>query len=152
QNSAAWESNIYMRWLACLRELSTPTTDPRFPEVMRTRPWALKTLNTQLSSWTHLRHDTILYAKQSYTDFGQCTYPTGFIERRVESWQGRGQTLSGGRDLPAALTYQGPYSYVTNHPAEYDPATGNTREPWNETNVVSMTSVQARQLSHLRSF
>jgi hypothetical protein len=29
--------------------------------------WADKQLNTALGSWTELRHDTILYAKQSYT-------------------------------------------------------------------------------------
>src|SRR5439155_342746 len=98
QNSAAWESNIYRRWLECLRKLSAPTTDARFPEAMRTRAWAMKTLNTQLSSWTHLRHDTILYAKQSYTDFGACTYPAGFIEPRLEFWRHLRQTLSGGAD------------------------------------------------------
>ena len=70
QEPSAWDSNIYMNWLACLRELSAPTTDAKFPEAMRTRPWAMKTLDTQLASWTQLRHDTILYAKQSYTDGG----------------------------------------------------------------------------------
>src|SRR6266487_1562824 len=66
QEPSVWDSNIYMNWLACLRDLSAPTTDAKYPEAMRTRPWAMKTLNTQLASWTHLRHDTILYAKQSY--------------------------------------------------------------------------------------
>ena len=70
QTPSAWDSNIYMSWLACLRELSAPTTDPKYPEAMRTRAWAMKTLNTQLASWTQLRHDTILYAKQSYTAGG----------------------------------------------------------------------------------
>ena len=65
QQPGAWDSNIYMSWLACLRELSAPTTGVEFPEAVRTRAWAMKTLNTQLASWTQLRHDTILYAKQS---------------------------------------------------------------------------------------
>ena len=34
---------------------------------MRSKAWADKELNTALGSWTELRHDTILYAKQSYT-------------------------------------------------------------------------------------
>ena len=87
QNPAVWEENIYMSWLATLRELSTPTTDPKYPEAMRTRASAMKTLNTQLASWTQLRHDTILYVKQSYTDCILCYYPAGFVEPRVEFWE-----------------------------------------------------------------
>ena len=32
QQPSAWDSNIYMGWLACLRELSAPTTDAKYPE------------------------------------------------------------------------------------------------------------------------
>ena len=34
---------------------------------MQTEAWQDKTLTTALASWAELRHDTILYAKQSYT-------------------------------------------------------------------------------------
>ena len=34
---------------------------------MQTEAWQDKELNTALASWAELRHDTILYAKQSYT-------------------------------------------------------------------------------------
>jgi len=34
---------------------------------MQTQAWQEKELNSALASWTQLRHDTILYAKQSYT-------------------------------------------------------------------------------------
>ena len=34
---------------------------------MQTKFWQDKELNTALASWTQLRHDTILYVKQSYT-------------------------------------------------------------------------------------
>ena len=67
QQPSEWDENLYMGWLATLRELSKPTTDAKYPEVLRTQAWAMKSLNTQLASWTQLRHDTILYAKQSYT-------------------------------------------------------------------------------------
>lgn len=86
QNQVAWEENLYTNWLATLRELSAPTTEPKYPEAMRTRAWAMKTLNTQLASWTQLRHDTILYAKQSYTGGIRCYYPAGFVEARAEFW------------------------------------------------------------------
>lgn len=87
QNAAIWEENIYMAWLATLRELSSPTTDPKYPEAMRTRAWPMKTLNTQLASWTQLRHDTVLYAKQVYTFCAGCYYPAGFVEPRVSFWE-----------------------------------------------------------------
>jgi len=54
--------------------------------VMRTRPWAMKSLNTQLASWTQLRHDTILYVKQSYTSGADCEYPAGMVEPIPHFW------------------------------------------------------------------
>jgi hypothetical protein len=86
QDKSAWEENLYMHWLACLRELSVPTTDKTYPEAMRTRAWAMKTTNTQLASWTQLRHDTILYAKQSYTGTTLCEYPFGYVEPIPHFW------------------------------------------------------------------
>ena len=87
QDETAWRDNIYMAWLAAIRSLSAPTTSPSYPEAMRTRAWAMKTLNTQLASWTELRHDTLLYEKPSYTGNITCQYPAGFVEPRPEFWQ-----------------------------------------------------------------
>ena len=64
----------------------TPTTGPEYPEALRTRAWALKALNTQLASWTQLRHDTVLYAKQSYTGVPLCEYPAGYVEPVPRFW------------------------------------------------------------------
>ncbi|MBI1830971.1 MAG: DUF3160 domain-containing protein [Planctomycetes bacterium] len=86
QQPSEWDVNLYMGWLATLRELSKPTTDAKYPEVLRTKAWAMKSLNTQLASWTHLRHDTILYAKQSYTSDADCFYPAGFVEPVPHVW------------------------------------------------------------------
>jgi hypothetical protein len=83
----SWDDSLYSMWLGCLRELSVPTTDPKYPEVMRTRAWAGKTINTQLASWTQLRHDTILYVKQSATAMAACDYPAGYVEPRPEFWR-----------------------------------------------------------------
>ena len=82
---SAWGENLYMHWLGSLRELSRPTTDVKYPECMRTHAWAMKSLNTQLASWTELRHDTILYAKQSYTRVS-CFYPAGYVEPVPAFW------------------------------------------------------------------
>src|SRR5262249_32434037 len=43
-------------------------------------------VNTQMASWTQLRHDTILYVKQSYTEGLTCYYPAGFVEPVVPFW------------------------------------------------------------------
>jgi hypothetical protein len=82
----AWEGSLYLHWLACLRELSAPTTGKEYPEAMRTRAWARKTVNTQLASWAQMRHDTILYAKPSYTREADCFYPAGFVEPVPHFW------------------------------------------------------------------
>jgi hypothetical protein len=37
-------------------------------------------MNTQLASWTELRHDNLLYAKQSYTGGGTCSFPRTYVE------------------------------------------------------------------------
>jgi hypothetical protein len=150
---SAWDSNIYMSWLACLRELSTPTTDAKYPEAMRTRAWAMKTLNTQLASWTQLRHDTILYAKQSYTAFGACVYPAGYVEPRVEFWSQFQAMISHAAERIGALRYEGSYAYVTNVPPLFDVETGEVIDPGGpRTNVATLATIQTRQVSHLQNF
>jgi hypothetical protein len=46
----------------------------------------MKTLNTQLASWTQLRHDTVLYVKQSYSGVPVCHYPAGYVEPVPHFW------------------------------------------------------------------
>lgn len=61
-----WNRNLYWGWLYALKVLVQPT-GAGYPAFMGTTAWAHKTLNAALASWTELRHDTILYAKQSNT-------------------------------------------------------------------------------------
>jgi hypothetical protein len=76
-----WNANVYNQWLAALRTLDDPPApQAHFPEVMRREAWQKKQLRAALASWAELRHDTILYAKQSYTAVASCEYPTGFVE------------------------------------------------------------------------
>lgn len=78
---AYWKSNLYVLWLDCLRTLQKDmSAEKRFPEAMKSKAWQMKQLNTQLGSWAELRHDTILYAKQSYTARPTCEYPAGYVE------------------------------------------------------------------------
>ena len=60
-----WGQNLYWAWLYSLQALVEPFPEG-YPNFMRTEAWQKKELNTALASWAELRHDTILYAKQSY--------------------------------------------------------------------------------------
>ncbi|MFO0746014.1 MAG: DUF3160 domain-containing protein, partial [Myxococcota bacterium] len=75
-----WHDSLYNLWLDALRSLNAPPTGKQVPEAMKRDAWAAKMLQTQLASWAELRHDTILYAKQSYTASVGCLYPRGFVE------------------------------------------------------------------------
>ncbi|MEA3255232.1 MAG: DUF3160 domain-containing protein, partial [Candidatus Altiarchaeota archaeon] len=65
-NTMEWNRNLYWSWLYSLKPLLTDFGSG-YPTFMQTEAWQDKELNTVLASWTELRHDTILYAKQSYT-------------------------------------------------------------------------------------
>jgi hypothetical protein len=65
----SWTQNLYWAWLYSFQPLLTPK-DMRYPAFMRTASWTRKELNTALGSWTELKHDTILYAKQVMAEMG----------------------------------------------------------------------------------
>jgi hypothetical protein len=61
-----WYANLYLNWLYVLKALHGEF-GTGYPTFMQTDAWQDKELNTTLASWAQLRHDTILYVKQSYT-------------------------------------------------------------------------------------
>jgi len=61
-----WNRNMYWSWLHTLRALLKDYPSG-YPSFMQTPAWRDKQLSAALASWAQLRHDTILYAKQSYT-------------------------------------------------------------------------------------
>jgi len=65
-NVSEWNRNLYWSWLYSLKIL-LEDVENIYPPFMHTQAWRDKALNTALASWSELRHDTILYAKQSYT-------------------------------------------------------------------------------------
>jgi hypothetical protein len=65
-SDADWNRNLYWSWLFTLQPL-LKEYGTGYPTFMQTTAWQDKELTTALASWTELRHDTILYAKQSYT-------------------------------------------------------------------------------------
>jgi hypothetical protein len=99
-----WQSNLYNLWMSSLRGLSPPAdlrtngTSGLFT-VARTEAWGRRILNTQLASWAELRHDTLLYAKQSYTGVPVCEFPDAYVDpyprffAAIEAFATRGQEL-----------------------------------------------------------
>jgi hypothetical protein len=65
-NETEWNKNLYWSWLFALKPL-LKEYGTGYPTFMQTAAWQDKELTTALASWAELRHDTILYAKQSYT-------------------------------------------------------------------------------------
>lgn len=85
--AATWAENLYWNWLYCLRPLFA-AKGVGYPTFMRAEAWRRKELGTALGSWAQLRHDTILYAKQSYTFETSIPVPgeelAGYVEPEPE--------------------------------------------------------------------
>lgn len=80
-----WNQSIYFAWLYALKLLLDPLAkSPNLPDFLFSPAYADKTLMTACGSWTQLRHDTILYAKQSYavalTAFQPPEKQPGYVE------------------------------------------------------------------------
>ena len=85
-----WTRNLYWSWLytanTTLEEIPPET---KYPTFMTTPAWGYEKLQTFEGTWTELRHDTILYAKQSYTPVGippPCSN-TAYVEPYPETYR-----------------------------------------------------------------
>jgi len=84
----SWTQNLYWTWLYSFQPLLEPK-DGRYPAFMQTQAWTRKDLHTALGSWTELKHDTILYAKQSMAEMGGGPPPEpphGWVEPNPEAY------------------------------------------------------------------
>ncbi len=86
-DDAFWSQSLYNVWLDGIRSLNPIEDASHYPFFMQTAAWQQQKLNTQLSSWTQLRHDNLLYAKQSYTGGTGCAYPHSFVEPYPELYE-----------------------------------------------------------------
>lgn len=64
-----WTGSLYGGWLNTLRPLLAEKEEG-WPQFMQNEAWTRKNLNSFLGSWTELKHDTVLYAKQVYAEMG----------------------------------------------------------------------------------
>jgi hypothetical protein len=136
--SAFWGANLYNIWLSALRALSPSpelASSSGLPAVAATEPWGRRLLSTQLASWAQLRHDTILYAKPSYTSGAVCEFPDAYVEpypaffAQIEKFAASGVSLAGtlplasgselGQRIPAYFKRLGEVASILREMAEH---------------------------------
>ncbi|MBN1150365.1 DUF3160 domain-containing protein [candidate division WOR-3 bacterium] len=66
-----WHQTLYNNWLLCAR-LVLKDKGEGYADFLRTEAWQNHCLSNFLASWSALRHDNILYVKQSYTMEAGC--------------------------------------------------------------------------------
>lgn len=84
-----YRSNMYYGWLWTLKGLLR-TFDDGYPSFMTNSVWEDKSLNTALASWSELKHDTVLYGKQSGAECGGGEEPPqikGYVEPNIEVYE-----------------------------------------------------------------
>ena len=86
-DSEFWGKSLYNTWLSAIRTLNPSDDVSGLPYFMRTAAWRQEKMNTQLASWAQLRHDNLLYAKQSYTGGVSCSFPYSYVEPYPEFYR-----------------------------------------------------------------
>ena len=89
-NAIRWEENAATQWMSTLKTVADKPQDA--PYFMQTGEWDKKSLNAMLASWTELKHDAILYAKQPFgAECGGGGVPDpivkGYVEPNIKFWQ-----------------------------------------------------------------
>jgi len=103
-----WEGSLHHLWLSAIRALSPDRDkDKSLPAPMQSPAWEKRLLNTQLASWAELRHDNLLYAKQSYTAVAMCEYPDAYVDPYPAFFTAMAKMAEKGRVLAATLPFQG---------------------------------------------
>jgi hypothetical protein len=90
RSAADWAGTVYDAWLYALQPVWTPH-GTAYPDFMRTPAWEAKSLQTGLGSYAELKHDTILYAKQSFAAEGgfepMVEPPRHWVEPDPVAWE-----------------------------------------------------------------
>ena len=85
-----WAGTVYDAWLYALQPVLVPH-GAAYPDFMRTPAWEAKGLQTGLGSYAELKHDTILYAKQSFAAEGgfepMVEPPRHWVEPDPVAWE-----------------------------------------------------------------
>jgi hypothetical protein len=84
-----WKSDLYKGWLWSIKSSSVSFEDTEgMPFFMRNEKWTDKNIHTALGSYAELKHDSILYMKQSGAEMGgggaDTIIPYNYVEPNVE--------------------------------------------------------------------
>jgi hypothetical protein len=95
-----WFSSLGSAWLKLLGTL-TYSYGPGYPLYMQSRLFPVKQVESFLGSYTELKHDTLLYAKQNYAEMGgggeegtPPPVPKGFVEPNLPFWENLGRLVA----------------------------------------------------------
>ncbi|MHA2183900.1 MAG: DUF3160 domain-containing protein [Promethearchaeota archaeon] len=84
------KQTAHWKWVESLSDIAV--SEPKYneniilPEFMNSNAWLDEKLTTIMGSWAQLKHDLILYSKQSSTMF-ICSTPTGYVEPYPEFYK-----------------------------------------------------------------
>jgi hypothetical protein len=99
-SSTDWLNSLGSAWLYILGSL-THNYGVNYPLYMQAAPYLDKQIQSFLGSYTELKHDTLLYSKQSYAEMGaggdDLPIPPvvkGFVEPNLEFWNRFNSLLS----------------------------------------------------------
>ncbi len=94
---AEWFSSLGTAWLKLLGTL-TSSYGKGYPLYMQDKLFGVKQVESFLGSYTELKHDTVLYAKQNYAERGggedegtPPPVPKGFVEPNLAFWETLGR-------------------------------------------------------------
>jgi hypothetical protein len=83
-----WKSDLYKGWLWSIKSAAVSFEDMEgMPSFMRNQKWTDKNIHTALGSYAELKHDSILYMKQSGAEMGgglEPITPYNYVEPNVE--------------------------------------------------------------------
>ncbi len=95
-----WFSSLGSAWLKVLGTL-TSSYGSGYPLYMQDQLFPVKQVESFLGSFTELKHDTLLYAKQNYAEMGgggdegtPPPVPKGFVEPNLPFWQNLAQLVA----------------------------------------------------------
>ena len=95
-----WFSSMGGAWLKLLGTL-TSSYGRGYPLYMQDRLFPVKQVESFLGSYTELKHDTLLYAKQNYAEMGgggeegtPPPVPRGFVEPNLPFWETLGRLVA----------------------------------------------------------
>jgi hypothetical protein len=100
-----WNVSIYNSWLNAIRSLNPPENRDDLPAFMQTAAWWQQKMNGQLAAWTELRHDNLLYGKQSYTGGITCSYPYSYVEPVPDFFYKMGELVSNASDRISQIPF-----------------------------------------------